>query len=149
VSAAYFLGLDISTTGSKALLVNENGVIVATTTSPHTLYTPRPLWSEQDPHEWWKVVSVSIRSVLQQTGASGESVQGSRLDGADARAGAAGWGWGGAASKVYNTSTGSGSINLPFTLIAHGDILVMKPGLSTIHLHLGVSKFRIFLGDKS
>ena len=70
-------------------------------------------------------------------------------DRADARAGAAGWGWGGAASKVYNTSTGSGSINLPFTLIAHGDILVMKPGLSTIHLHLGVSKFRIFLGDKS
>jgi hypothetical protein len=78
----------------------------------------------------------------------GKCPGGSRLEGVDARAGAAGWGWGGAASKVYNTSTGSGSINLPFTLIAHGDILVMKPGLSTIHSHLGVSKFRIFLGDK-
>jgi xylulokinase len=81
MSAAYFLGLDISTTGSKALLVNENGVTVATTTSPHTLHTPRPLWSEQDPHEWWEAVSASIRALLHQTGASGESVQAIGLTG--------------------------------------------------------------------
>jgi xylulokinase len=74
VSQQYFLGLDISTTGSKALLVDENGAVVATASSPHTLQTPRPLWSEQDPREWWEAVSASIRSVLQQAGASGESV---------------------------------------------------------------------------
>ncbi|MFH1524522.1 MAG: xylulokinase [Chloroflexota bacterium] len=70
----YFLGIDTSTTSSKALLVDDNGTVVATASSPHTLQTPRPLWSEQNPHEWWEAVSASIRSVLQQTGLGGESV---------------------------------------------------------------------------
>lgn len=70
----YFLGLDTSTTSSKALLINEQGEIVATASSPHTLQTPKPLWSEQDPHEWWQAVTISIRAVLQKAGVSGEAV---------------------------------------------------------------------------
>ncbi len=69
-----FLGLDISTTGSKALLVNETGDVVAVATSPHTLQTPRPLWSEQDPHEWWQAAAACIRRVLAESGISGEEV---------------------------------------------------------------------------
>jgi xylulokinase len=56
------------------LLVDENGSVVATATSPHTLQTPKPLWSEQDPREWWQASSAAIRSVLQQSGLDGESV---------------------------------------------------------------------------
>ena len=74
MSKAYFLGLDISTTGSKALLVDENGVVVATASSPHTLQNPRPLWSEQNPSEWWRAVSISIRSVLEKASIGGELV---------------------------------------------------------------------------
>jgi len=70
----YFLGIDVSTTGSKALLVDESGKLVATASSPHTLQTPRPLWSEQDPGEWWTAVSAAIRSVLEQAGLSGGNV---------------------------------------------------------------------------
>lgn len=69
-----FLGLDISTTGSKALLVNETGDVVAVATSTHTLQTPRPLWSEQDPHEWWQAAAACIRRVLAESGISGEEV---------------------------------------------------------------------------
>src|SRR5574342_139990 len=69
-----FLGIDTSTTGSKALLVDENGAVVGTASSPHTLSTPRPLWSEQDPEEWWQAVSASIRSVLHLAGVEGEAV---------------------------------------------------------------------------
>lgn len=69
-----FLGLDISTTGSKALLVNEAGEVVAVATSPHTLQTPRPLWSEQDPREWWQAAAACIRRVLAESGISGEAV---------------------------------------------------------------------------
>ncbi len=71
---AHFLGIDTSTTGSKALLIDERGEVIAVASSPHTLQTPRPLWSEQDPHEWWEAVSASIRSVLQQAGLDGESI---------------------------------------------------------------------------
>ena len=74
MSHQYFLGIDTSTTSSKALLVDDNGTVVAIASSPHTLQTPKPLWSEQNPHEWWEAVSASIRLVLQQAGVGGESV---------------------------------------------------------------------------
>ena len=74
MSKTHFLGIDVSTTGSKALLIDEAGAVVATAASPHTLQTPKPLWSEQDPREWWQAVSTSIRAVLQQSGLSGESI---------------------------------------------------------------------------
>ncbi len=71
---AYFLGIDTSTTSSKALLIDESGTVIAVASSPHTLQTPRPLWSEQDPHEWWDAVSASIRSVLEKAGIGGERI---------------------------------------------------------------------------
>jgi len=70
----YFLGIDTSTTSSKALLIDEQGHVVALASNPHTLQTPKPLWSEQDPHEWWDAVSASIKSVLDQAGIGGEGV---------------------------------------------------------------------------
>jgi xylulokinase len=70
----YFLGIDTSTTGSKALVIDERGDVLAVASSPHTLQTPRPLWSEQDPREWWEAVAASIRSALQQAGIAGEAV---------------------------------------------------------------------------
>ncbi len=70
----YFLGIDTSTTSSKALLINESGEVIAVASSPHTLQTPKPLWSEQNPLEWWEAVSASIRSVLEKAGISGERI---------------------------------------------------------------------------
>ncbi len=64
----YFLGIDISTTGSKALIIDTSGQVLRTCSSPHSLSTPKPLWSEQDPYEWWDAVIKSIRSVIQETG---------------------------------------------------------------------------------
>jgi xylulokinase len=70
----YFLGIDTSTTSSKALLIDTKGQVIAVASSMHTLQTPKPLWSEQDPAEWWVAVSASIKSVLEKAGISGESV---------------------------------------------------------------------------
>ena len=71
---AYFLGIDTSTTSSKALIIDERGEVIAVASSPHTLQTPKPLWSEQNPLEWWEAVSASIRSVLEKAGISGERI---------------------------------------------------------------------------
>jgi xylulokinase len=81
MSTTYFLGIDVSTTGSKALLVDESGAVVATAVAPHTLQTPRPLWSEQNPREWWQASATAVRTVLQQAGVSGASVQAVGLTG--------------------------------------------------------------------
>jgi len=75
VSQLYLLGLDISTTSSKALLINERGSVIDVASSPHTLRTPHPLWSEQDPEEWWRAVAESIHLVLQRTGVDVNSIQ--------------------------------------------------------------------------
>ncbi|HYU41328.1 MAG TPA: xylulokinase [Vicinamibacteria bacterium] len=69
-----FLGIDVSTTGAKALLVDEKGTVVAAATTPLTLSTPRPLWSEQDPHEWWSGVTRSIPAALAQAKVGGGDV---------------------------------------------------------------------------
>ncbi|GIV95692.1 MAG: xylulokinase [Herpetosiphonaceae bacterium] len=78
---ALFLGIDVSTTGAKALLVDEAGNVAGSATTPLTLSTPRPLWSEQDPHEWWDGVMTSIRRVLDETGVSGAQVEAIGLTG--------------------------------------------------------------------
>ena len=70
----YFLGIDTSTTSSKALLIDEEGKVVGAASSPHTLQTPKPLWAEQDPGEWWEAVAASIKQVLTESGIGAERV---------------------------------------------------------------------------
>ena len=70
----YFLGIDTSTTSSKALLIDREGHVVAAASNPHTLQTPKSLWAEQDPHEWWEAVCSSIRMVLESTGIGGDRI---------------------------------------------------------------------------
>lgn len=62
---AYLLGIDVGTSGIKALLLNEAGNVVASATSDYPMSTPRPLWTEQNPDDWWRAATLSIRQVLQ------------------------------------------------------------------------------------
>jgi xylulokinase len=71
---SYFLGIDSSTTGVKALLIDENGSVVGTATTELPISTPKPLWSEQDPADWWDGAVNSIKTVLKETGITGEAV---------------------------------------------------------------------------
>ena len=70
----YLLGLDISTTGAKALLIDAAGAVIGSATTPLTLSTPRPLWSEQNPADWWAGMAASIRRLLAEQGVAGESI---------------------------------------------------------------------------
>ena len=68
------LGVDISTTGAKALLINQNGEVLTSATTPLSLQTPYPLWSEQDPEEWWQGIKTSIQKVLAERDSALESI---------------------------------------------------------------------------
>ena len=70
----YLLGIDVSTTGVKALLVAADGQVVGSANTEQPLYTPQPLWSEQDPADWWNGAVNSVRQVLAQTGVDGSQV---------------------------------------------------------------------------
>lgn len=79
---AYLLGLDIGTTGVKALLLGTGGEIIATaTSSEYPLYAPRPQWAEQDPEDWWKACIEATGRVLSKAGVAGSEVQGIGLSG--------------------------------------------------------------------
>lgn len=62
------LGLDISTTGTKALLMDGHGSVVGSAAAGYDFESPRPLWAEQDPALWWDAAQKTIAQVLRETG---------------------------------------------------------------------------------
>lgn len=78
----YWLGLDVGTGGSRALLVDERGNIKAGFTAPHEeMRMERPLWAEQHPENWWEAAQSAIQGVLAEAGATGKDVRGVGLSG--------------------------------------------------------------------
>jgi xylulokinase len=71
---AAVLGIDVSTTATKAVLVDESGAVRAIGTSSYPVSRPHPLWSEQDPALWWEAAVVAIRSVLATDGVAAEDI---------------------------------------------------------------------------
>jgi len=77
-----WLGLDIGTGGSRALLVNGAGEVVAAHTVAHEdMLMRKPLWAEQRPENWWDAAVGAIQGVLANSGVSGSSVKGIGLSG--------------------------------------------------------------------
>ena len=70
----HVLGIDTSTTATKAVLVDERGSVVAVGSSSYPFDTPRPLWSEQDPELWWTATCAAIRSALDSGGIGADRI---------------------------------------------------------------------------
>jgi xylulokinase len=66
VAQPVFLGLDIGTSGVKAILVERGGDVLASATSALQLMTPQPGWAEQDPESWWQATIAATRDLLAQ-----------------------------------------------------------------------------------
>lgn len=77
----YVIGIDSSTTATKAQLVDERGDVVAIATSDYSFETPQPLWSEQEPELWWYATKASISAVLAESGVAGSAVKAIGLTG--------------------------------------------------------------------
>ena len=71
---AYLLGIDVATTATKALLIDQQGAVTAVSANEYSFDTPHPLWSEQDPPVWWYGAIQSIRAVLAESGVSGDEI---------------------------------------------------------------------------
>lgn len=78
---SYFIGVDSSTTATKALLMDEEGSILAIGRSAYGRETPHPLWSEQSPDLWWQATIAAIHEVLSMSGVSGTDISGIGLTG--------------------------------------------------------------------
>jgi xylulokinase len=71
---AFVIGIDISTTATKAVVIDEAGLVVAAGAAEYGYEVPRPRWAEQDPGLWWDGTVAAVRSALAEAAISGDEV---------------------------------------------------------------------------
>ncbi len=78
----YWLGIDVGTGGSRALLVDAKGRVQHSFITPHEdMRMLRPLWAEQDPRDWWRASQQAVKGVLAQASVDGTAIRGVGLTG--------------------------------------------------------------------
>lgn len=77
----YYIGIDSSTTATKALLMAADGRVIGVASSSYEFETPKPLWSQQQPDLWWTATVDSIQQVIAQSGIAPADVKGIGLTG--------------------------------------------------------------------
>jgi xylulokinase len=77
----HLLGIDIGTSGTKTLLCDEGGKVLATATAEHPISSPRPGWSEQNPEDWWQATCAATKGVLKKAKLKPADVGGIGLSG--------------------------------------------------------------------
>ncbi|MEX2093216.1 MAG: xylulokinase [Pirellulales bacterium] len=61
-----YLGIDVGTSGTKTLAINAKGKILSQALATYPSYHPKPLWSEQDPEDWWTATVKTVRAVVRE-----------------------------------------------------------------------------------
>jgi len=79
---AYMMGIDVGTTGTRAVIVRPDGHMVGAATGDHQpMAMPKPGWAEQDPTDWWEAAIRAIRCALDVARVKGGDIEGVGLSG--------------------------------------------------------------------
>ena len=78
---SFVIGIDSSTTATKAVLIDRVGEVRGTASSAYGFETPHPLWTEQDPHLWWDASVAAVRQLVADQGISSSDVDAVGLTG--------------------------------------------------------------------
>ena len=69
------LGIDVGTTGSRAIVVGDAGQLVAAASAEHAQFSsPHAAWAEQQPQDWWRATGQAVRTVLSASGVSADAI---------------------------------------------------------------------------
>ena len=69
------LGIDVGTGGTRALLINETGRVLASKTAEHHPFaSPQTGWAEQEPLDWWRACRAAVRDLLSSSGTKASSI---------------------------------------------------------------------------
>ncbi len=58
-----FLGIDLGTSGAKAVVISPDGAVLAQATAPLSVSRPHDLWSEQNPDDWWSATEAAVSAI--------------------------------------------------------------------------------------
>ena len=78
---AYYIGIDLGTSGTKTVLFDRMGSALASATIEYPLYQPQNGYAEQDPDDWWNAAAGTIRMVLEKSGVDSAEVKGIGISG--------------------------------------------------------------------
>jgi xylulokinase len=78
---ALVIGLDVGTSGTKAVAINESGAVVAKALVEYPLYSPKPNWAEQDPEDWKRGTIEALSRLANAPGVNAADVKGIGLTG--------------------------------------------------------------------
>lgn len=70
----FLLGIDVGTTSTRAILINENCKLIASSICDYNLITPKPGWAEQIPDDWWNASIKTIKDVIEKSNVSPENI---------------------------------------------------------------------------
>jgi len=76
-----YLGIDVGTSGVKVVLVDDAQRVVDQETAPLRVSRPRPLWSEQDPEDWWRATEAAVAALKDRQASALSGVRGIGLSG--------------------------------------------------------------------
>jgi xylulokinase len=76
-----FLGIDIGTSGTKSLAIDETGKILASASAEYPAYHPKPGWSEQHPRDWWEATIHTVKGLMKKGKLRKQDVKGIGLSG--------------------------------------------------------------------
>jgi xylulokinase len=78
---SHLLGIDIGTSGTKTLICDEHGRVLATAVAEHSISSPKPGWSEQDPEQWWTATIAATKAVMNKAKLKPADISGIGLSG--------------------------------------------------------------------
>lgn len=77
----YLIGIDLGTSGTKTVLFDRAGRVIAHALEEYPLYQEKNGWAEQDPGDWWHAAAATLKRVLSESGVSPAEVKGVGLSG--------------------------------------------------------------------
>lgn len=67
-NGSYFIGIDVGTSSAKAVLINGGGEVLVVSAPEYDFQTPKPLWAESNPEDWYAATVQAIREVVSEAG---------------------------------------------------------------------------------
>lgn len=77
----YLIGVDLGTSGTKTVLFDEKGTVIASKTIEYPLYQEKNGWAEQEPEDWWRAARDTIRGVIEEAGIDSGDIAGLGISG--------------------------------------------------------------------
>ena len=75
MTMSYMMGIDVGTSGTRAVIVRPDGHVVGAATGDHEpMRMEKPGWAEQEPENWWQATIIAVRAALAEAGLQGSDI---------------------------------------------------------------------------